>query len=292
MINLLCGSMGSLKAQSSRSQIQPNLPNDSTSQSSSTLQCPDGMEKSNAALTPSSLEFTSPRFDVVDNPMIDSPTTAILASLLSSDHMDGPEFMMCSPVRNILSPGNASTYNYNHAQAMQGQSVSGCSPSRFASQLGCCFSGTRKERGLSPLQRVFNSPRYNDQLIMRSDGISLDFLEDYNVKDELGGYRPGFGTTECFDVLTTTSASLEMPSALRFHAGPAKEVIGGDYKNETCQEISDGCHAKSLTSAATPSEQLQRGHCQEEQQQSSFVVPISTSCEQVGDLHSRTRAHA
>ncbi|XP_056169841.1 GRAS family protein RAM1-like [Syzygium oleosum] len=246
------------------------------------------MDKSKAALTPPSLEYTSPRFDVVENPLIDSPTAALLASLLSSDQMDGPDFMMCSPARNLPSLQSASTYNYNHAQAMQGQSVSACSPPRFASQLGCSFSGGRKERGLSPLQRVLNSVRNSDQVIMQPDCISLDFLADYNVKDEFGGYSlsrpvPGFGTTECFDVQTTAAASLGMPNAPRFHAGPAKEVIGEDYKNETCQEISDFRDAKSFASATTLSEQLQREHCQGEQQPSSFVVPVPTSCEQEQD---------
>ncbi|KAF8013098.1 hypothetical protein BT93_I1081 [Corymbia citriodora subsp. variegata] len=292
MINSLCGSMGSLRAQSSRTQIQPALPNDSTSQSNSTLPCPDGMEKSKAAaaLTLPSLEYTSPRFDMVDNPMMDSPTTALLASLLSSDQMDGLDFMMCSPARNLPSLESALTYNYSHVQAMQGQSVSGCSPPRFASQLGCSSSRGHKERGLSPLQRVLNSARKSgDQVTMQSDCISLDFLEDYNVKDELRGYSfsgpaPGFGTKECFDVQTTTTPSLEMPNAPRFHAGPAaKEVLGGDYKNETCREISGFCDTKFPASATTLSEQLQREHCQEEQQPSSFVVPIPTNCEQEQD---------
>ncbi|XP_030515794.1 GRAS family protein RAM1-like isoform X2 [Rhodamnia argentea] len=288
MINSLCGSRGSLKAQSSCTQIQPSLPNDSTSQSSGTLPCPDSMDKSKDATTAPSLEYASPRFDMVDNPMTDSPTTALLASLLSSGQMDGPDFMICSPVGNLLSPESTSAYNYNHAQAMQGQSVSGCSPPRFASQLGCSFSGAHKERGLSPLQRVLNSARRRDQVIAQSDCISLDFLEDYSVKDEFGGYPvpgpvSGFGTEECFDVLTTTTASLEMPHASRFHAGPAKEVIGEDYKNETCQEIGDLCDAKPLKLVTTLSEQLRREDCQEEQQQSSFVVPIPTNCEQEQD---------
>ncbi|KAL3722953.1 hypothetical protein ACJRO7_035189 [Eucalyptus globulus] len=290
MINSLCGSMGSLRAQSSRTQIQPSLPtNDPASQSNSTLPCPDSMENGKAAaLTAPSLEYTSPRFDVVDNPTMDSPTTALLASILSSDQMDGLDFMMCSPVRNLPSLESALTHNYNHAQAMQGQSVSGCSPPRFASQQGCPYSGGCMERGLSPLQGVLSSARKSDQVTVQSDCISLDFLEDYNVTDEFGGYSlsgpvPGFGTTECFDVQTTATASLEMPNAPTFHAGPAEEAIGGDYKYETCQEIGGFCNAKSLASATTLTEQLQREHCQEQQQLSSFVVHVPTNCEQEQD---------
>ncbi|KAF3964802.1 hypothetical protein CMV_010953 [Castanea mollissima] len=93
-----------------------------------------------------------------------------------SDQLDG-DFMISSPVRNLQSPQTSTyNYNYNYAQAMQGQSLSGCSPPRLLSQIGP-FRSTNKGKGLSPLHRVFNSPK--NQYMQPAEGLSLPAIEDF-----------------------------------------------------------------------------------------------------------------
>lgn len=188
MINSLCGSVGSIKSENSCTTKlqQANSSNESSVSESNKKKFPvqstscSDMEQS--SLIPPSLNFPSLKFDLDGDLEVQSPDNSSLWESLFSDQFE-TDFMVLSPVRNLPSP-QASTYNYNYnyAHAMQGQSLSGCSPPRIASQLGPFSSLHQKGKGLSPLHRVFNSPSHNNQC-MQSENAALqaieDFLEDY-----------------------------------------------------------------------------------------------------------------
>ncbi|XP_021895683.1 scarecrow-like protein 23 [Carica papaya] len=220
MINSLCGSLGSIKSEGSCIKLQnPSSPNDDVlSDQSTTNKKPAALSSDHldhqqtSSLTPPCLNFPSLKFDL-DGDV--EPENSFWETFLS-EHLDS-DFMILSPVRNLPPPASpqASTYNFNYVHAMQGQSLSGCSPPRFSSQVGALTSQrpSGKAAGMSsPLQKVFNSP--NNQF-MQIESLSLpaigEFLDDYNHYSTTG-------------MATTSDKLYEMPD---MEAAGAVDGING-----------------------------------------------------------------
>ncbi|XP_048139792.1 GRAS family protein RAM1-like [Rhodamnia argentea] len=295
MINSLCGTMGSLKNESScTTKIHPpTSPTDSSSlslsESRKTPPPPSEMEPS--SLTTPSLSFPSLKAQMEEEAEVQSPTTALLESFFS-DQIDG-DFMISSPVRanhtahngtsaNLPSPRspnfsyiNSLTYAHN----VQGQSLSWYSPPRlFSSPLG-----PLRGKGMSPLHKVFNSPNNNssssnnnnsnnnhnsssndnnnndNQYMQVGSNLALpaieDYLEDYQ-KDEFGAYPSQFDA----------SPMLECVSVGPRYGGPKSETVGS--RSRITQE-SDVYHQVSCVSSSQMplSQQLRQEHLHEKRQQ-------------------------
>ncbi|XP_022775502.1 DELLA protein RGL1-like [Durio zibethinus] len=253
MINSLCGSMGSIKSENSCESI-----------AESKKTTPSDLEQN--SLTPPSLNFPAVKFELDGDVEVQSPDSSLWETFFS-DHFDS-DFMISSPVRNLPSP-LISSYNFNNVQAMQGQSLSGCSPPRFSSQLGS-FSSTYKGKGQSPLHRVFNSP--NNQF-MQVESLSLpaieQILDDYQ-KDGYGEYPTtkisAIGTSNnMFEMSTTAPGMLDcmsMPNSSRF-CGSASETSS----SAGCSQLTQEQHYQvNSVSRAPLSQQLQQEHQQEKRQ--------------------------
>ena len=313
MINSLCGSSVSLKSENSSTKLQPTSPNDSVLQSKkNATQSSADIEQTNS-LTPPSLNLPAIKFDLDGDVEVQSPDSSMWESYFA-DQLDA-DFMITSPVRNVPSP-QASTYNcnYNYVNAMQGQSLSGCSPPRFSSQIGAYNSGN-KGKGLSPLHRVFNSP--NNQYMQHVENLSLpaieEFLEDYQG-DGLGG--GGYSSTtrvasdigsssECFDLPNSIPSILDaltMPSSSRYCGSVSEESsVHGGGGSQLSQQESDIYHQMGSMVSASLSQALQQERYQEKQQkqqaqqfqqqqqqqqqshpqQQNLTVPIPIGLEQV-----------
>ncbi|KAH7518935.1 hypothetical protein FEM48_Zijuj09G0223900 [Ziziphus jujuba var. spinosa] len=286
MINSLCGSM-SIKSESScTNKIQPETSsNESNSISEpkkkfSSSQCSDIMDQQQSSLTPPSLNFPTLKFDLDGDLEVQSPDNSSLWESLFSDQFDS-DFMILSPVRNLPSPRQTSNYNYNnnynYAQSMQGQSLLGCSPPRFGSQVGAAFSSRGK--GLSPLHRVFNSPNNNNgsssnQYMQHTDTFALqaieDFLDDYQRDgfvvggfNKMTGMAGGGGNSsseQSYDLPTPpTLDCLAIPnssSSSRF-CGSASETSSGPGGSQVTQE-GGGYQMGTIGPGAPLSEQLRQ----------------------------------
>ncbi|XP_028780221.1 DELLA protein RGL1 [Neltuma alba] len=302
MINSLCGSSLSLKSENSCNKIQPTTSSIEPGLQSmkNATQSSDHLEQT--SLTPSSLNLPAFKFDLDGDMEVQSPDSSMWESFFA-DHLDA-DFMMCSPVRNMPSP-QASTYNcnYNYAQAMQGQSLSGCSPPRFSSQIGA-FTSTHKGKGLSPLHKVYNSPN-NNQHMQPVENLSLpvmdEFLGDYQGDHGVaGGYSStklsdiiGSSSSDCFDISTSIPSildSLTMASSSRY-CGSVNEESSVPNGSHLSQE-SDVYHqiSASLSQALQQERQQEKQQKQQsEQQQShqqqphSLMVPIPIGNEQEQD---------
>lgn len=308
MINSLCGSSLSLKSENSCNKLlQPTTAssNESSKKNGTTnSQSSDHLEQTD--LTPPSLNLPTFKFDLDGDVEVQSPDSSMWESFFS-DQLE-PDFMISSPVRNMPSP-QASTYNcnYNYAQAMQGQSLSGCSPPRFSSQIGA-FSSSHKGKGLSPLQRVFNSPN-NNQYMQCVDNLSLpaieEFLEEYQAADHHHhhhhGLAGGFSSTrlsdigsssECFDMSTSIPSildSLTMASSSRY--SEESSVVPGGGASQLSQESDMYNQMGSIGATASLSQALQQERQQErqqkhqqqhaEQQSQPMMVPIPIGTHQV-----------
>lgn len=153
---------------------------------------------------------------------VQSPDNSIWDSLFTDHFESAADFMIMSPVRNLppspMQQGsprtNYNNYNYNYAQAMQGQSLSGCSPPRSLSQLGAFSSsgGSSKGKGLSPLHKVFSS--VNNQYMQQPENFALpaieEFLDDYqrdgfgDYTSKMSGHVVGSSSQTGYDIPTTT----------------------------------------------------------------------------------------
>ncbi|KAJ7971724.1 DELLA protein [Quillaja saponaria] len=278
MINSLCGSMGSLKTENSCTK--PTSPNESISESKKSNTPTSNMEQS--SLTPPSLNFPALKFDLDGDVEIQSPDNSIWETFFS-DQLE-PDFMISSPVRNVLVPSTqASTYNYNYnySQGIQGQSLSGCSPPRFSSHLGA-FSSSHKGKGLSPLHKVFNSP--NNQYVQSMESFSLpaieDFLDDYQRDAGFGSgaYDSTIqvsdigNSTQCFDMPTAMLDCMTiLPNSSRF-----------------CGSVSEASSA-SLSQALQQERQREKQQTQQPQSQQhqnlnhNLMVPLPIGAEQEQD---------
>ncbi|KAF7819386.1 DELLA protein RGL1-like [Senna tora] len=305
MINSLCGSSLSLKSENSCNKLQPT----SSSNESGLLQCKksgttqssEQLDDQTNSLTPPSLNLPAFKFDLDGDVEVQSPDSSMWESFFS-DQLEA-DFMISSPVRNMPSP-QASTYNcnYNYAQAMQGQSVSGCSPPRFSSQIGA-FSSTHKGKGLSPLHRVFNSP--NNQYMQPVEGLSLpaieEFLHEYQA-DHLhhAGLAGAYSSTrlsdigsssECFDISTSIPSildSLTMATSSRYCGSVSEEssVPGGSQLSQENDMYQMGSIATASLSQALHQERQQEKQQKEQQshpQPHSLMVPIPIGTEQEQD---------
>lgn len=291
MINSLCGSSNSRKEKC----LQPNSSNQTNNTHTkkiATNSC-DDLEKI-SVLTPQSLNLPSLKFDLDGDVDVQSPDSSMWEAFFN-DHLDNNDFMISSPIRNI-NPNSpqASTYNnanYNYAQGMQIQSLSGCSPPRFASQIGSLNSNNQqKGKGLSPLHRVFNSP--NNQYMQHVENLSLpaieEFLEDY--EGDVDHFSSTKVSSECFDMETPISTildSLTMQNSSSYCGTINEEssVLHGGNSSQHSQETDIyhqmGSMASASLSQALQQERYQEKHQKLQVQQQSLTVPIPIGIEQV-----------
>ncbi|XP_027353498.1 DELLA protein RGL1-like [Abrus precatorius] len=294
MINSLCGSSVSLKSENSRTKLQPTSSNDSVLQSKKNA-TQSSLDLEQTSLTPPSLNLPSLKFDLDGDVEVQSPDSSMWESFFA-DQLDA-DFMISSPVRNVPSP-QASTYNcnYNYAQGMQGQSLSGCSPPRFSSSQIGAFNSGHKGKGLSPLHRVFNSP--NNQFMQHVENLSLpaieEFLEDYQ------GDGCGYSSTKVssdigssFDMSTQIPSildSLTMPNSSRYCGSVSEDSSvhgGGGGSSQLSQESDMYHHQMGSMASASLSQALQQERYhekkQKQQQQETLMLPIPIGIEQEQD---------
>ncbi|PQP94457.1 DELLA protein GAI-like [Prunus yedoensis var. nudiflora] len=306
MMNSLCGSIGSIKSEiSCTSDLKPPSPNESTTMSESKkTTTPPSSEMEQSSLTPPSLNFPTLKFELDGDVEVQSPDHSIWESLFSEQF--DTDFMVLSPVPNNMpdspQPGASlsaahNNYNYNYAQSMQGQSLSGCSPPRFSPHLGA-FSSTQhpKGKGLSPLRRVFNSPvnqymQPADQNMQSMPPASIeDFLDDYQRDSFIAAYQNPTTTT------TTTSSSkmsgtssqsynphdmptsstvpaapldcLPMQNSSRFSRSVSETSLVTAGNSQMTQESKASAYQQMGSNCGAPlSQQLQQERQQEKQQQ-------------------------
>lgn len=302
-MNSLCGSMGALKNESSscpkmQQDQQPSSPTESSSVSESTKKMNDqSMDQSSSgmamSLAPPSLRFPSVRNQLDEDVEVQSPTSALLESLLS-DQLDG-DFMISSPVRTGL-PENPTAYN--HAAFNSSNSVSSFSPPRFSS-LGFLGSGN-KGKGMSPLHRVYNSPNNNNYMQMdQTSSLALPVIED--LLDEFQKDECGVAYSQCFDMPDTASVLLDglqigSSSSSSAFCGSMSEEPPSSRLSRLSQEsnmyqmgcVTTNAAATASTGSVPLSQRLQQErHKEEEEQQqqqtlNSLTGPsTATSSEQV-----------
>ncbi|KAJ8634120.1 hypothetical protein MRB53_027456 [Persea americana] len=217
MINSLCGSMGSVKTESSScSKPQPPSPTDSVSESNNVAAADFDRTDQNDQNPLST--FQDLKFDV--DVEVQSPDNSIWESLFT-DQLDvgaadfmisSPrrDFMVCSPKRELMicspkrefmavSPKRTllSQSGYNHSNYSYGQSMHGqrCTQQQL---VGCCgsnscnwapmgpVSNTHKGKPQSPLHRLSNTTQF-----VQPDSLPLPamdgFMDDY-FRECYGGY--------------------------------------------------------------------------------------------------------
>lgn len=302
MMNSLCGSMGSIKSESScTSDLKPPSPNMSISMSESKkTTTPPFSKMEQSSLTPPSLNVPTLKFELDGDVEVQSPDNSIWESLFSEQF--DTDFMVLSPVPNNMpnspQPGAAhNNYNYNYAQSMQGQSLSGCSPPRFSAHLGA-FSSTHnpKGKGLSPLRRVFNSPvnqymQPADQNMQSMPPASIeDFLDDYQRDSFIAAYQNPTATataTSSSKMSGTSSQSYNpqdmptsstvpvapldcppMQNSSRFSRSVSETSLVTAGNSQMTQESRASAYQQMGSNCGAPlSQQLQQERQQEKQQQ-------------------------
>lgn len=289
MINSLCGSSVSLKSEKSSTKLQqPTSSNDSVLQSkkNGNQSSADNLEQT--SLTPPSLNLPALKFDLDGDVQVQSPDSTSMWESFFSDQLDA-DFMISSPVRNIPNSPQASTYNcnYNYAHAMHGQSLSGCSPPRFSSQVGTFNSSSNKGKGLSPLHKVFNSP--NNQYMQHVENLSLPAIEEfleYYQEDGLGGgggYSSSTNKVSSSDIGSSSdyfdmqnsipSSNLDsltiMQNSSRYYGSVVvseeSSVHGGAAGSSQLSQESDIYHQMGSMASASLSQALQQERHQEKQ---------------------------
>lgn len=280
MINSLCGSMGSIKSESSCNKImQPTSPNNGSSVSEF-KKTPLSSDLELSSLTPPSLSFPAVKFELDGDVEVQSPDSSIWETFFS-DHLDS-DFMVLSPVRNLPSP-QTSNCNYNYVNAMQVQSLSGCSPPRHLSQLGS-FSSSHKGKGQSPLHRVFNSP--NNQYMQIETLSSLpafeDFLDDYQ-RDGLGGCQPSRfssgSSSQLFDMPSTVPAVLDCLAATnptRFGGSVSETSSAGSQLTQDRDVYQMGSLRNAPLSQQLQQEQKEKQHEQPPPRSTTPPPPSTT----------------
>ncbi|OMO99396.1 Transcription factor GRAS [Corchorus olitorius] len=248
MINSMCGSMGSIKSENSCESIAESK------------KTPQSSEMEQSSLTPPSLNFPAVKFELDGDVEVQSPDSSIWETFFT-DHFDS-DFMISSPVRNLPSP-QISTYNFSNVQAMQGQSLLGCSPPRFSSQLGSFSSSNHKGKGQSPLHRVFNSP--NNQF-MQVESLSLPAIGDF-LDDGYGGDHHQFQTTT--KISGTGSSSNNM-----FDMTPN----GGLLDYISMPNSSRFCSASETSSSAGCSQLTQQDQQYQEQDSGLQLLHLLLAC--------------
>ncbi|KAI4348343.1 hypothetical protein L6164_009078 [Bauhinia variegata] len=279
-MNSLCGSSVSLKSEKSTS--------DSNKKSGT-----ESSDLEQSSLTPPSLNLPSLKSELDGDVEVQSPDSSSLWESFLYDQLE-PDFMITSPVRNVAS-SQASTYNY--AQAMQVQSLSGCSPPRFGT-----FNSSHKEKGLSPLHRVSNSPnnRYMQQHV---ENLALPAIEEFLVDYHSGDHGLGVGgysSTQVSDIANSSEwqnsipsmlDSLTIPNSMTRFCGSVNEEssssVPAGANSQLSQESHDMYQMGSVATASSLSQVLQqeRQHEKHHKQQShahphSLMVPLPIANEQ------------
>ncbi|KAJ6754511.1 GRAS FAMILY PROTEIN RAM1 [Salix purpurea] len=170
---------------------------------------------------------------------------------------------------------------------MHGQSLSGCSPPRYLSQLGAAFSSIHKGKGQSPPHRMCNSP--NNQF-MQVESLSLqgieDFLDDFQRDGYGGGYQQppkmsgsGGSSTQLFDISTTVPAMLDCLTI----QNPSRFCTGSENQQEQQQQV------QPLPLPATPPQPPPTTQSLQQQPQSlnhtlMVSLPLGSEQEQVSGL--------
>ncbi|KAL8091821.1 hypothetical protein AgCh_034181 [Apium graveolens] len=270
--------MESLKSESCCSKLLPNSSNDSlVLETSKKHHLSSDVDKKSLTPSISSLNFDALKFDVLEGEMeVQSPDNSALWESFFTDQLDGGDFMISSPVRNLPSPQgtNFNNYHCSYVQSMHGQSLLGLSPPRALSPLGPFNSmHNNKMKGMSPLHRVLNSP--NNQEFMQVENFSLpaleNFLDDYDRDEDFGSLK-GFGAGgSCYnDALTTIPALLEcltQPNNSTRFAGSESTLHGGN--SQTCDDL----YQKKPMANPPLLQQLEEEREQEKQQQKQQQQP-------------------
>ncbi|XP_017245655.1 GRAS family protein RAM1 [Daucus carota subsp. sativus] len=281
MNSTLCGSMESLKSESCSKLLSNSSSTSSVLEASKKDPLLSDSEKKSLTPSVSSLNFDALKFDVLDGEMeVQSPDNSALWQSFFTDQLDGGDFMISSPVRNLPSPQgtNFGNYHSNYVQSMHGQSLLGySSPPRALSPLGpfsSIHNNSSKVKGMSPLHRVLNSP--NNQEFMQVESFSLpaleNFLDDYDREEDFGtlkGFGAGGGSYD--EALTTVPALLEcltQPNNSTRFSGSESTVLGGNSQG------SDGLYQKKSMVANPPLlQQLEEEREQEKKQLQQQAPP-------------------
>ncbi|PHU27846.1 hypothetical protein BC332_06178 [Capsicum chinense] len=316
MSNTLCGNMGtlkndiksevgslkseigSLKSENSYSKL---LPDDSLASSESKKVTPvsSDFELNGSSLAPNQVD---------DDVEIQSPDNSIWESFFA-DQLEG-DFMISSPIRNLPSPQRASSFStatthsnnnnnnnnyynaYAHHQGIHGQSMMMCSPPR--SPLGPNnYNSSNKGKGLSPLQKVFNSP--NNQF-MQIESFNLPALEsflddDYDKEDLASSYSTlkvsGGGVagsaSKSFDALSVIPDFLECLALPNSSSNTSGSFVGSLLSNTFSSQLLNQDDEIFQTGSIAPlSQQLhqERQHEKQQKQRPTYVQPPSTQQQQ------------
>ncbi|KAM3286852.1 GRAS family protein RAM1 [Capsicum chacoense] len=309
MSNTLCGSMGSLKndiksevgSLKSENSYSKLLPDDSLASSESKKVTPvsSDFELNGSSLAPNQVD---------DDVEIQSPDNSIWESFFA-DQLEG-DFMISSPIRNLPSPQPASSFStatthsnnnnnnnnyynaYAHHQGIHGQSMMMCSPPR--SPLGPNnYNSSNKGKGLSPLQKVFNSP--NNQF-MQIESFNLPALEsflddDYDKEDLASSYSTlkvsGGGVagsaSESFDALSVIPDFLECLALPNSSSNTSGSFVGSLLSNTFSNQLLNQDDEIFQTGSIAPlSQQLhqERQHEKQQKQRPTYVQPPSTQQQQ------------
>ncbi|PHT57466.1 hypothetical protein CQW23_05952 [Capsicum baccatum] len=311
MSNTLCGSMGSLKndiksevgSLKSENSYSKLLPDDSLASSESKKVTPvsSDFELNGSSLAPNQVD---------DDVEIQSPDNSIWESFFA-DQLEG-DFMISSPIRNLPSPQPASSFStatahsnnnnnnnnnnyynaYAHHQGIHGQSMMMCSPPR--SPLGPNnYNSSNKGKGLSPLQKVFNSP--NNQF-MQIESFNLPALEsflddDYDKEDLASSYSTlkvsGGGVagsaSESFDALSVIPDFLECLALPNSSSNTSGSFVGSLLSNTFSSQLLNQDDEIFQTGSIAPlSQQLhqERQHEKQQKQRPTYVQPPSTQQQQ------------
>ncbi|XP_016497576.1 GRAS family protein RAM1 [Nicotiana tabacum] len=285
-VGSLKSEIGSFKSENSYSKLPLDESSLASSESKKVTPVTSDFELNCGSLAPTSLSFPALKFEVDDDVEIQSPDNSIWESFFA-DQLEG-DFMISSPVRNHPSPQPASSFsttthsnnnnnnnNYNiyaHHQGIHGQSMMMCSPPR--SPLGPNYHSSNKGKGLSPLQKVFNSP--NNQF-MQIESFKLPALEsflddDYDKEEDLAssylalkvsGSGVAGSSSESFDALSVVPDLLEclaLPNSSSNGPGSFMGSLLGDTSAVPDDEIFQ------TGSIAPLSQQLQQERQHEKQQ--------------------------
>ncbi|KAF8400015.1 hypothetical protein HHK36_015888 [Tetracentron sinense] len=277
MINSLWESMRSVKDENSCSKMQPS-PTVSNSESNNNIHASSELDPDN--LTLSSLNFQGLKFEVDIEAEVQSPDSSIWESLFADQLDSGVDFMISSPIRTPPTVQfSANRQPCDYVQAMQGESLLGCSPPSCNSSMVGSFSTIIRGKAQSPLHKVFNSP---PNQFMQPESLTLPaldgFLDDY--------HRDGFGAypTMKMSGVGCSPQSFETPAML--------DCLPLPNSSSFCESVNERSAASQVTQesdvyhemgslATAPSQQLQQ---QQQQQQHhldhGLMVPLSTVSEQ------------
>ncbi|XP_015063237.1 DELLA protein RGL1-like [Solanum pennellii] len=254
----------SFKSQNSYSKL---LPEDSLASCESKKVTPisSDFELDCGSLIPTSLTFP-PKFEGGGDVEIQSPDNSIWESFFA-DQLEA-DFMISSPVRNLSSPSTFSTTTHNnnlythHHQGIHGQSMMMCSPPRSPLRPNN-YNSTNKGKGLSPLQKVFNSP--NNQF-MQIESFNLPALESF-LDDDLASE---YSTLKVSDVGSSSESLSVIPDFLECLALPnsssnmSGSFMGSLLSNTSAGQVDDEIfHTVSI---APLSQQLHQERQHEKQQ--------------------------